>query len=253
MTVTLLLLITAIVTFGAAVQAAIGFGAGMIAIPLLIWAGLPLEHAIGVMGATVAGQLTFKVVKYWKLIDWKLVLWPMTAARAIGLVPGFVILYWLAGSTPGVVKQAVGGAVLLALVMQVGFRVKPREHLAQGWAWLAGFLSGLIGAAVGMGGPPTVLWVLAHDWPSQKARQFLWANFWVLMPVYLGTLIYMFGWAELKYMGIGVLTLPVVLLGTAAGLWIGHRIPKQQLRWAMIGLLAVLGIVSVAGPLVGGG
>lgn len=247
----LILLILAIMSFAALVQAAVGFGAGMIAIPLLIWAGLDLPAAIGLMAAGTGGQLTFKVIRYRKQIDWRLVLWPMSAARVVGYVPGFVALWWLAGSSTAVVKQVVGAVVLLALFMQLALRVKPREHLHEAWAWLAGLFSGLFAGAVGMGGPPTVMWVLAHDWPSHKARQYLWASFWVLMPIYLTVLLIMFGWGELKYMGLGVATLPVVLLGTAGGLWIGHRIPKRQLRWAMVGLLVVLGVVSVAGPWVG--
>ncbi|MEM1353415.1 MAG: sulfite exporter TauE/SafE family protein [Planctomycetota bacterium] len=249
----LILLILLIMSFAGMVQAAVGFGAGMIAIPLLIWAGLDLPAAIGLMAAGTFGQLTVKVVRYRKQIDWKLVLWPMMAGRILGYVPGFIALWWLAGSTTMVVKQVVGGVVLLALFLQVGLRVKPRERLHEAWAWVAGFFSGLSGAAVGMGGPPTVLWVLAHDWPGHQARQYLWASFWVLMPVYLATLLVMFGLDELKYMGLGVATLPVVMLGMAAGLWIGHRIPKRQLRWAMIGLLIVLGVVSIVGPMVGGG
>lgn len=253
MTVPLLLTITAIVTFGAAVQAAIGFGAGMVAIPLLIWAGLPLEHALGVMGTTIAGQLMFKVWRYRRQIDWKLVFWPMGVGRLIGYVPGFAALWWLSQSPTAIVKQVVGAAVLLALLLQVGFRVKPREKLAAGWGWLAGISGGIGAGAVGMGGPPTVMWVLAHDWPNKQARQFLWASFLIFMPLQLAALLVLFGTGELLYMGIGVVTLPVVLLGTAGGLWLGHQLPTRQLRWLMIGLLVVLGVMSVVGPMVGSG
>ena len=54
---------------------------------------------------------------------------------------------------------------------------------------------------------------------------------------------------QLKMTGIGVLTLPIAMLGTAAGLWLGHRIPKRELRWAMIALLVILGVTSLVGPM----
>ncbi|MEO0476556.1 MAG: TSUP family transporter, partial [Planctomycetota bacterium] len=129
-------------------------------------------------------------------------------------------------------------------------RVKPREHLAQGWAWLAGLAGGVTAGAVGMGGPPLVLWVVAHDWPNKKARLFLWASFWFVMPIQIVVLVLMFEpVTQLKMTGMGVLTLPIAMLGTAAGLWLGHRLPKQQLRWAMIALLVVLGVTSLVGPM----
>jgi uncharacterized membrane protein YfcA len=174
----------------------------------------------------------------------------MGAARAIGYVPGFALLWLLSGASTDVVKQSVGAMVLLALGLQIGLRVKPRERLASAWAWLAGAAGGTTAGAVGMGGPPLVLWVVAHDWPGKKARLFLWASFWVCMPIQLVVLVALFEPVpQLKLMGVGLATLPAALLGLAGGLWLGHRIPRRQLRWAMITLLLVLGVSSLVGPM----
>lgn len=240
-----------VVFFAAAVQAAVGFGAGMIIVPVLIWAGMPIEAALALMSAAVTGQLSVKLWRYRNEVPWREVLWPMGAARALGYIPGFTLLWLLSGATTDVVKQSVGAMVLLALGLQVGLRVKPRQRLASGWAWLAGLAGGTTAGAVGMGGPPLVLWVVAHDWESKKARLFLWASFWVCMPIQLATLVIMFDPVpQLQLMGVGLATLPAALLGLAGGLWLGHRIPKKQLRWAMIALLFVLGVTSLVGPMV---
>ena len=246
----LILIAIAAVLIAALVQASIGFGAGMIILPILIWAGMPIGEILALMSGAVTAQLTVKIWHYRKEIPWRLVIWPVGVARLIGYVPGFALLWVLAGSSTDVVKQAVGGMILVALALQLGLRVEPREKLAQGWAWLAGFVGGVTAGAVGMGGPPLVLWVVAHDWPNKQARLFLWASFWFVMPIQIVVLVLMFEPAtQLKMTGIGVLTLPIAMLGTAAGLWLGHRIPKQQLRWAMIGLLVILGVSSLLGPM----
>lgn len=243
-------MIVGVVLFAALVQAAVGFGAGMIIVPVLIWAGLPIEHALAVMSAAVCGQLSVKLWRYRREVPWREVVWPMGTARALGYVPGFALLWLLSGAPTAVVKQAVGAVVLFALALQVGLRVKPREHLAAGWAWLAGVAGGTTAGAVGMGGPPLVLWVVAHDWPGKKSRLFLWASFWLTMPLQLGVLVLLFEPAEqLKLMAIGFATLPAALLGMAGGLWVGHRLPRRQLRWMMIGLLVILGVSSLVEPM----
>lgn len=247
---TLLLFAIGAVLIAAVVQAAIGFGAGMIILPILVWAGMPIGEILALMSGAVTAQLTVKLWHYRREIPWRLVLWPVGVARLIGYLPGFALLWVLAGASTDVVKQAVGSMILIALGLQLGLRIKPREKLAQGWAWLAGITGGVTAGAVGMGGPPLVLWVVAHDWSAKQARLFLWASFWFVMPIQIVVLVLMFEPAtQLKMTGIGALTLPIAMLGTAAGLWLGNRIPKRQLRWAMIGLLLALGVTSLVGPM----
>ncbi len=247
---TQLILAVLAILIAAVVQASIGFGAGMIILPMLLWAGMEMGPILALMSGAVIAQLTVKLWHYRKEIPWRLVLWPVGIARLIGYVPGFALLWVLANSSTDIVKQAVGAMILVALGLQLGLRIKPREQLAQGWGWLAGFTGGVTAGAVGMGGPPLVLWVVAHDWPAKQARLFLWASFWFVMPIQIVVLVMMFEPAtQLKMAGIGALTLPIAMLGTAAGLWLGHRIPKRQLRWAMIALLLVLGVTSLVEPM----
>jgi uncharacterized membrane protein YfcA len=244
----LFLIAVCAVMIAAVVQAAIGFGAGMIILPILLWAGMEMGPILALMSGAVTVQLSVKLWHYRHEIPWRLVLWPVGVARLIGYVPGFLLLWVLANSSASVVKQAVGAMILVALALQLGLRIKPREKLAQGWAWLAGFTGGVTAGAVGMGGPPLVLWVVAHDWPTKQARLFLWASFWFVMPIQITVLVLMFEPVpQLKMAGIGALTLPTAMLGTATGLWLGHRTPKRQLRWAMIGLLVLLGVSSLIG------
>lgn len=230
------------------VQAAIGFAAGMVAIPLMLWAGLSLPEAIGVMSSGVLVQTSVKTWRYRQEVPWDIVL-PMSAARLAGYVPGFMALYWLSTEGTAVVKPVIGGFILVALAVQLGLRLEPREKVAGYWTWVAGFISGLTAGAVGMGAPAVVLWLFAHDWPALRARVFLWANFLVLMPVAMVGLGVIYGGLAWRAMAWGFLLVPMVLTGTWAGLWLGHQLPRRQLRWAMVGVLVLLAISSIVGPL----
>jgi uncharacterized membrane protein YfcA len=229
------------------VQAAIGFAAGMVAIPLMLWVGLPLPEAIGVMSSGVLVQTTVKTWRYRHEVPWKLV-WPMSIARLGGYMPGFAALYWLSTEGTAVVKPVIGGFILVALGVQLGLRIEPREKIAGYWAWVAGFVSGVTAGAVGMGAPAVVLWLFAHDWPALRARVFLWANFLMLMPVAMVGLGLIYGGPAWRAMAWGFVFVPMVLMGTWAGLWLGHQLPKQQLRWAMAGVLVLLAMTSILGP-----
>ena len=49
------------VLIAAVVQASIGFGAGMIILPILIWAGIPIGEILALMSGAVTAQLTVKL------------------------------------------------------------------------------------------------------------------------------------------------------------------------------------------------
>ena len=68
-------------------------------------------------------------------------------------------------------------------------------------ALLAGMASGYMAGAFGMGGPPLVLWTMAHDWPAKKSRAFLWSNYLVFMPIQSCLLLWLFGWKAAMAMG----------------------------------------------------
>ena len=79
-------------------------------------------------------------------------------------------------------KQVVGVVLLIVLGLQTCCKVQPRPHIHWAWTVVAGSLSGLMAGLLGMGGPPLVLWLMAHDWPSLRQRTFLWLSFLLLVP-----------------------------------------------------------------------
>jgi len=147
----------------------------------------------------------------------------------------------------------VVGAILILLVgLQLVWRPRPVASAHWCWAGLAFLASGLLTGICGMGGPPLVLWSMAHSWPSQKTRGFLFAVFATSAPLQIILLSVTFGASVLWNVVIGAAFLPLVYLGTVVGLPIGNRMDKERLRYVAYAILLVIGISAVVPPLLPG-
>ena len=93
-----------------------------------------------------------------------------------------------------------------------------------------------------MGGPPLVLWVMAHDWTTEKTRGFLFASFMCLVPVQLALLYLSFGQDSLRGALMGLALSPAVLAGSLAGLRVGGRFSKLLLRRLAFALLMAIAL-----------
>ncbi len=99
-----------------------------------------------------------------------------------------------------------------------------------------------------MGGPPMVLWVLAHDWPMNQARGFLYFVFSVgLIPQ--GILMWLFfGNDVLGAMAISAAAFPAVIVGLWLGLAIGRAVPDRALRTASLSVLILIAASAIIAP-----
>jgi len=105
-------------------------------------------------------------------------------------------------------------------------------------------VSGTMAGLAGMGGPPAVMWVMAHTWESAKSRVTLWMLFIGLAPIQLLFLTIQFGEDVPRAAGTGILLAPACLLGLIPGLWIGKRLSAKQLR--ILAEVLLLGISTSA-------
>ncbi len=227
-------------------QGMVGFGSGLFAIPIMIWCGIALPDAIAVCYAGAVLQTTWNCYHYRSHIPWRDM--PiMTISRMISLPVGVALLGFLASIGQENIKLTVGGVLLGVLVLQNTLRPKPRDHVHSGWTVFAGLTSGLLAGVVGMGGPPLVLWLMAHRWPNEKYRSFLWAQFLVLMPIALCILIYKFGTSILTGMATGFICTPFIILAATLGARTGTKLSIERLRLIAYVLLYILAISSIVG------
>jgi len=244
-------LITAgvVLILGAALQSVSGFGFGMFAIPLLILAGCRSYEAIMIVVVGVTVQTTIGVYQSRMHIDWKQLAALVVLAGA--MIPvGVFVQYQITQLEPDTIRQIFGGIVLAALITQWLWRVTPRERLHWGWSVPAMFSSGFMAGLAGMGGPPAVMWVMAHDWSSRRSRATLWALFASYMPLELIFLYHRFGEGVLTAAGTGLLLAPLTVLGIIPGLWIGHRVSKEHLRRLSYLILLCVSLYAIVQPMV---
>lgn len=81
-----------------------------------------------------------------------------------------------------------------------------------------------------MSGPPLVLWVMAHDWSTERIRGFLFAWFLSLVTLQLALLYAHFGRDVLQGILLGGVLSPAVLGGSLTGLRLGDAFSKPVLR-----------------------
>ncbi|MBN1830134.1 MAG: hypothetical protein JW884_13470 [Deltaproteobacteria bacterium] len=114
------------------------------------------------------------------------------------------------------------------------------------WAGLSFVASGLLAGICGMGGPPLVLWSMAHTWSSEKTRGFLFAVYVASIPIQIILLYFAFGSNILSSVMLAIIFSPFVYLGTLVGMPIGNRMSKDKLRGIAYAILMTLGISAAA-------
>lgn len=239
------LLVSLILFFSSVVQGAVGFAAGLFGIPLLMLTGIALPDAVAISLVAAAVQ---NVAAAWQLrreIDFRLALRPMLI-RFATLPLGVWTLSLVESDQKDAASQIVGIVVLAIVAVQAALRVEPRESLHPAWEWLAFGMGGYLLGLCGMGGPAMVLWVMAHKWPMDRARAFLYFIFATGIPLQALLLWMAFGRQILTAMLLGLAALPSLVAGLYLGLWLSRLMPDRVLRvlsWIVLVLIAISAIV----------
>lgn len=228
-----------------AVQSAAGFGYALVATPVIVWLGAPLPETIALVITCAFVQSALGAHHLRASVPWKSVA-AIVIVRLLAICLGILVLARLAEMEIGLVKFIVGCVVLVLVGIQ-GFNGKEsKKRLHWSWGALAASASGFLAGAVGMGGPPLVLWVVAHDWSSQRVRGFLFSVFICCIPLVLTFLYLKFGGPIIRAILMGLLFSPLVILGARLGLMVGDRVPIKILRLVVYGLLIGLSLNSMA-------
>ena len=228
-------------------QTVVGFGAGLLGIPLLLLAGFSPVQAVAVVTVTSIIQ---SAIGSWKLresIRFSNTQRPILI-RLLMLPVGSLALWKLGQHNQQLVKQAIGLVLLLIVLVQWRLRIAAATKLHPSWEWAAFSTSGFLLGFCGMGGPVLGLWAVAHDWSPKRSRGFM---FIVMLGGNIPVAIMhvtLFGSPVAWGFVWGLYGLPWVFLGTMGGLWAARWISKQRLRQVMLGVLALIGIQATVWP-----
>jgi uncharacterized membrane protein YfcA len=247
LTLTACLLLAAILLASSVLQGAVGFASGLFGIPLLVLTGISLPEAVAI---SLVASVLQNCTAAWQMrheIDYQQALRPMLI-RLATLPLGALALWLLGGENKDAAGQLVGGVILAIVLVQWLLRVKPQPRLHPAWEWLTFSLAGFLLGLCGMGGPPMVLWVMAHDWPMSRGRAFLYYLFVTGLPPQALFLWLFFGSGIAWAMLVGLAATPVILVGMYAGLEIGRRMPDRLLRVVATAVLVLIAVSSIALP-----
>lgn len=239
--------LVSILCLGIFVQAAAGFAGGLVIVPLLLWAGYSIPEAQTSLLVATIPQNLWGVISFRDSLDKKRLVGP-GAARLLFLPAGVLTLQWMESFSMVTLRQVVGAAVLMATLTTMLFRPRPRDQVDPIWGFLVFPLSGFLQGLVGMGGPPMVLWVQAHDWDTRRMRGFLFSMYLISLAPGIAVLIWFFGARVIPPALIAAAAIPVLLLVTWVGLQVGTALGAQRLRRITMALLLLMGVAGLAAP-----
>jgi len=230
--VPILLLIIFVAVF---TQSLTGFGSGLVSMSLLpdvlgIRTAVPL---VAMMTATIELALLIRYRAAFRFGSvWRLVLASMTAIP-IGI--------WALRNLNEHVLLPILGAIMAGYALYGLFNLKlPRlEHPV--WAYLAGFLAGLLSGAYSVGGPPVIIYGNCRGWDLDEFKSNLQGFFLINDAL-----------ALVNHSLVGNLTplvlksylwvLPVIVLGLFAGTRLDRILNPERFRKLVLFSLVVMGI-----------
>ena len=230
-------------------QSIIGFGMGVLTIPLFVWLGVRLDAAIGLLVPSVLYQTGFNCWQNRALMPWKDV-WRPYLMRLACLPIGVWVLSSIADSrTLG--RQVLGVTVISIIAMQLVnrrySRIRSPQPIAKWWVIPAATTSGFMAGLIGMGGPSLVLWVMRQGWSSQRQRYFLWLSFLLVVPFQALLMLAKFGSPMLNTFLFGAILVPFVVGGAFIGNRIGDRLTPDHLRRLMYLFLVIISVRLLVG------
>lgn len=212
-----------------------GFGSALVAMAMLpvfvnMQAAVPL---VALMSLTVEAIL---LVYYRRVVN-------VQAIRrlVLGAIPGIPLgILFLRRFDEKVVLAGLG-IVLVTYAIYSLFRLRLPTFANSLWAWLFGFIAGILGGAYNISGPPVVIYGQSQNWNPGEFKGNLQGFFLV------NSFVVVVGHAlsanfTPSILQTFVLSLPALVVGIAAGLWLDRFIDPVRFRQIVQVMLVVLGV-----------
>jgi uncharacterized protein len=233
--------VVAVVFVVTLIRSTLGFGEALVAVPLLalrlpLTIAAPLAVIVSVaMAAVIVAQ------------DWRHVHLRSASGLIMAALPGIPLgILLLARGNEHAVKLILG--VLIIAFSAYSLAERSTLHLREdhrGWLLGCGFLSGVLGGAYGMNGPPLAVYGALRKWSPQHFRATLQGYFLVAsLAGLLGFAVAgIWSAAITRYF---VISLPAILIATLLGRALNRRMQGHGFfRLVYAGLIAIGGTLIV--------
>ncbi len=235
----LLAAILLIVLIAGMVQGITGFGFMLVAAPLMTIFIDPQTVVPAMVIQTLAANVLILFRAYHHLrIRY---MWRMALAGMAGVPIGTLVLLMLDAS---LLRLLIGTVVTIAaVVMMLGVR-KPLQHeLAASVP--VGFVSGMLGASTGLGGPPVIFFYTNQGLNTQEFRANIVAYFVMMNIVALSSFI-IAGLLPGETVLFSAQLLPATLAGAIGGIVVNRWVREKLFRRIALVLILFAGIMAVA-------
>ncbi len=220
------------------VQGVSGFGSAMIAIPLLTLI-VDIKTAVPLCSLASTVIATYMTLQLRHSFDLKKI-----GPLCVGSVPGIALGATLLKTVPSHIIQALMGVFLIGYGVYNLFFIIPPRRLHRRWGYLAGFLTGAIGAALSAGGPPTIIYTTLNNWSKDEIKATLSGFFcfasYIVIIAHLAT-----GLTTQTVLKTFLVSGPFILLGTALGTYCYRFFKKEIYLKVVFTCLIVMGIMMI--------
>ncbi len=230
-----LLFIAGIFLVGGFLQGLTGFGAALIAMPLLCLF-IDVKTAVPLCVLNSIAITSYLITKLNSHIDFRKVL-PLCLSAIPGIYVGSTLLHEV---NSNILSICLGTLLITYSLYNLAFSPR-RRPLATYWAYLAGFSSGTIGSAFSTGGPPTIIYTTLNDWSKDQIKATLTA-FFIFNSVITATVHAFTGLITPSVLHMFTVSCPSVLVGTILGSAVYNHLPRKTYVRIVFCFLALSGV-----------
>lgn len=220
------------------IQSALGFGAGLIGVPLLVLM-LPVAVAAPLVGLMSITSGMIIVAQDWHDVDVRSLRW-LLVSSLFGMPLGLLLLDY---GNPHLLKGALAIFLLFFSIYCLwgGERLRLQSDRAI-WLCVCGFFAGIVGQAYGMSGPPLVIYAALRRWTAGRFRStgqaFFLPTSFIIMAGYW--LIGDLDWTVTSYF---LYSLPASIVAVLIGRAMNRRLQKHSFHRYLYASIICVGLV----------
>lgn len=230
--------ILAVIFIAALLQGAVGFGFGLVAMPLLaLVMDAPAAAAlVALSSATLSGAMLIR--------NRKAVHFEEAAGLILAAAAGVPLGVYVLAHAPRQPLLIGLGLIVAAFSVFSLAQARPFEIKNRRWRFLAGFLGGVLGGAYNISGPPVVLYGAMRRWPPERFLAVTQA-FFLPISLMVASGHFIAGLWTKETLTLYAAALPGILVASLLGARLARRFSPAALSKAVYGLCAALGAMIV--------
>lgn len=230
-----MIVVALIILLGTFVQASIGFGLALVAMPLLVSVlGIHIAAPLVAIVALVA-EITI-LLRYraaFKFAD--------VQHLMIGAIAGIPVGVLAIRSMDGEIVNKILGTVIIFYALYALFSPRLPDLAGRAWAYAFGFIAGILGGAYNTVGPPVVIYGDCRGWPPEEFKSNL-QGFFLVNGILVIAVHALSGNVTGEVLQNILYALPGLAIGLPAGFYLSKRINPRLFHRIVLIALIFLGI-----------